>query len=180
VPEVIAGSGDHSPAGATEPEADSAQGARSPAQDTADRAGSPARFLRLKATALLSVTVLVAVNLWTGAPLLALWVGSRVVGQQSLSMTAVFAVLASLAVLLSALTAALTWLGARYDKLFGRSSAGRRISPWLLSMRAEREDLVRNRSRATAVEAIVIASTVLATISLEIWFFFIAGSPLPS
>jgi hypothetical protein len=32
----------------------------------------------------------------------------------------------------------------------------------------------------TPVEWIVTGSTVIAVISLEIWFFFFAGSPLPS
>ena len=69
---------------------------------------------------LLSATTLIAINIWTGAPLAALWVGSRVVGARLLSMTAVFVVIVTLAVLVSAMTFALIRLGARYDRLVGR------------------------------------------------------------
>lgn len=137
------------------------------------------RLVRLQAAGLLSATVLISVNMWTGAPLLALWVGSRVVGQQSLSMGAVFAVLVVLGVLVAAMATALTWLSDRYDRLTGRRVSARRISPWLRSMRGDRDDLGRDREAASAVETIVIASTVAAVVAFEIWFFFIAGSPLP-
>ncbi|HEV7937730.1 MAG TPA: hypothetical protein VGP18_06870 [Solirubrobacteraceae bacterium] len=63
---------------------------------------------------------IIAINIWTGAPLAALWVGSRVVGQSLLSMTAVFAVIATLAVLIGTMTFALIRLSARYDRLVGR------------------------------------------------------------
>ena len=46
------------------------------------------RFMRLKRVAMAAATALVAINIWTGAPLLALWVGSRVVGKTVLSMRA--------------------------------------------------------------------------------------------
>jgi hypothetical protein len=129
---------------------------------------------------LLGATTLIAINLWTGAPLAALWVGSRVVGQRALSMGAVFVVVATLAVLLGAMTLALTWLSARYDVLLGRPSGERRTLPWLRSMRAEEADLIRKRRGTTALEMIVFASTVTAILSLEIWFFFFAGNSLPS
>jgi hypothetical protein len=140
----------------------------------------PGRFLRLKRVALLSATTVIALNIWTGAPLLALWVGSRVVGKGTLSMTAVFVVVVCLAVFVATMALALTWLSARYDELIGRPSGERTTLPWLRSMRAERADLIRDRRGTTALELIVLASTVLAVLALEIWFFFFAGSPLPS
>jgi hypothetical protein len=54
------------------------------------------------------------------------------------------------------------------------------ISPWLRSVRGEQDDLARAKLGTTPVEWIVTASTVVAVISLEVWFFFFAGSPLPS
>ena len=121
-----------------------------------------------------------ALNIWTGAPVMALWIGSRVVGQRTLSMTAVVVVVVSLAVLVAALTLALTWLSARYDQLIGRPSGERRTSPWLRSMRGEGKDLIRGRRGTTALELIVMTTTIIAVMSLEVWFFFFAGSPLPS
>jgi hypothetical protein len=139
----------------------------------------PVRFLGLRRTLVLIATTLIAINIWTGAPIAALWIGSRVVGQRALSMTAVFVVVASLAVLLAAMALALTWLNARYDELIGRTTGERRTLPWLRSMRAEEAELLRKKRGTTALEMIVVANTVTAVIALEIWFFFFARSPLP-
>jgi hypothetical protein len=139
----------------------------------------PVRFLRLRRTLILIATTLIAINFWTGAPLAALWIGSRVLGQGALTMTAVFVVVAALAVLLGALAIALTWLNARYDEMIGRASGERRTLPWLRSMRAEEADLLRKKRGTTALETIVVANAVTAVIALEIWFFFFAKNPLP-
>ena len=145
----------------------------------ADNDARAVRFIGAQRTLLLSATTLIAINIWTGAPLAALWVGSRVVGQRLLSMTAVFAVIVTLAVLVSAMTFALIRLSARYDKLVGRPTGKPTPVPWLRSMRAEDTDLLRAERGNTAVEMIVVASTVIAIVSFEVWFLFFAGSPLP-
>ena len=44
---------------------------------------------RLKRVALVSLMAVVTVNIWTGGPLLALWIGSRVQGEGPPSMLAV-------------------------------------------------------------------------------------------
>src|SRR6476620_10306799 len=95
-------------------------------------------WLRAKKLGLISASALVSINVWTGAPLLAVWVGSKVQGNSGLSMGAVFSVVAVLAVLVLALAWILTWLNATYDALTGRSAAARQTSPWLRSMRGER------------------------------------------
>ncbi len=63
----------------------------------------------LKRTALAAATAFLAINLWTGAPLIALWVGSQVVGETVLSMKAVFVVVIVLAVLVFSMAIALAW-----------------------------------------------------------------------
>jgi hypothetical protein len=133
---------------------------------------------RLKRTGLLIATTLVSVNIWTGAPVLALWVGSRVVGHRTLTMGAVFLVVLLLALFVGALAFVLTWLNGRYDNLVERTG-GRRVAPWLRSMRAEDQEFLRAKQGTTAVEWIIMASTVVAILCLEVWFFFFAGSPLP-
>lgn len=138
------------------------------------------RFVGAQRTMLLIATTVIAINIWTGAPLAALWVGSRVVGQRLLSMTAVFVVIVTLAVLLGAMTFALIRLGARYDRLVGRPPGKPTPVPWMRSMRAEDTDLLRSERGTSALEMIVLASTVTAIVSLEIWFFFFAGSTFSS
>ncbi len=134
----------------------------------------------IKRVALLSASALAAINIWTGAPLLAVWVGSQVVGDSGLSMGAVFVVIVVLAASCIALAMALSWLSARYDELTGRPAAARRTSPWLRSMRGEREQEARKRHGISAIERVVVIAVVLCVLVFEVWFFFFAGSSLPS
>jgi hypothetical protein len=133
-----------------------------------------------KRIALGVATALVAINIWTGGPLLALWVGSQAVRGGTLSMGAVFLVVLVLAVVEIGFAAALGWLSAKYDALTGRPVAAHRTSPWLRSMRGEREEVYRQSRGISAVERIVVISVVACVIAFEVWFFFFAGSSLPS
>jgi hypothetical protein len=137
-------------------------------------------MMRAKRIALGVATALVAINIWTGAPLLALWVGSQAVGESSLSMGAVFVVVLVLAAAVIGLTAALAWLSAKYDELTGRPVAARRTSPWMRSMRGEREEVYRQTRGISGIERIAVISVVACVLVFEIWFFFFAGSSLPS
>lgn len=131
----------------------------------------------LKRISMAAATAFIAINLWTGAPLFALWVGSQVVGKTVLSMTAVFVVVAVLAVLVFAMAVALAWLNGAYDRLTGRPSAGESRLAWLRSMRAEQGDQIG--LSVSALEQIVVISVYVAVVAFLIWFFFLAGSPLP-
>jgi hypothetical protein len=145
--------------------------------DVATRVAPP-RFIALKRLTMAGATAFLAINLWTGAPLLALWAGSQVEGETSLTMTALLAVLVVLLVLVVAMTLALTWLNNRYDELIGRPRAERRL-PWLRSMRAEAEVHVESRVGITALERIVMASVYIAVAALLLWLVFFAGSSVP-
>jgi hypothetical protein len=135
--------------------------------------------MTLKRVALAGATAFITVNFWTGAPLLALWVGSRAVGRQTLSMGAVGVVIVVLAALVFALAIALTWVNNVYDELVKRPRTERR-PPWMRSMRGESESHVSQRVGTTALELIVIINVYIAVIALAIWYVFFAGSPLPS
>ena len=135
--------------------------------------------MRAKRIALAAAAAFVTVNIWTGAPLVALWVGSQTAGPSGLSMTAVGVVV----VVLLALVLALVWLlgriNERYDRLTGRT-ADRRVSPWMRSMRSEREDYVRARHGTSAIERVVVGVVTAAVIVFNVWFFFFAGSSIGS
>ena len=139
---------------------------------------APPRFKLAKRLALAVATAFLAINLWTGAPLLALWVGSIVVGRRTLSIGAVFIVVIVLAVLVFSMALALAWLNRSYDKLIGRPAGEDRLT-WLRSMNTQGEDLEGPGVGITMLERIVMVSVYLAVISFLIWFFFFAGSPLP-
>jgi len=95
-------------------------------------------------------------------------------------MRAVFVLIAVLAVLELALTFALGRLSAAYDELTGRPQADRRTSPWLRSMRGEREEVARKKQGISGLERVVVISVVVAMLAFEVWFFFFAGSSLPN
>jgi hypothetical protein len=137
--------------------------------------------MALKKIGLVTASALCSINLWTGAPLLAVWVGSKVQGNlNNVSMTAVFSVVVVLAALVFLLATALTWLNAKYDDLAGRPPAARHTSPWLRSMRDEREEDTRRKFGISPVERVVVISVVAAVLVFEAWFFFFAGSSLPN
>ena len=136
---------------------------------------------RLKRLVLVIASALTSINIWTGAPLLAVWVGSQVqAAQDRLSMTALLAVVVTLAVTVFALAWVLAWLNGRYDELAGRAPAAHQTSPWLRSMRGERETDIRRKHGISAVERVVVISVVAAALAFEVWFFFFAGSSLPN
>jgi hypothetical protein len=143
-----------------------------PSQGTSRAHGSRTRRVALAAAA-----VLVAVNVWTGAPLLALWVGSRFAGSSGLSMAAVGIVVVVLTAAVIVLVRVLTHLSAAYDREIGYRGP-RTTAPWLRSMRGEREDLIAEAHGFNAVERVVVLSVGACAIAFNVWFFFFAGSPL--
>jgi hypothetical protein len=137
--------------------------------------------MALKKIGLLTASALCSVNLWTGAPLFAVWVGSKVQGNlNNISMTALFSVVVVLAAMVFLLAYLLTWLNAKYDEVTGRPAVARQTSPWLRSMRDEREDDVRDKYGIGGVERVVVICAVAGCLAFEAWFFFFAGSSLPN
>jgi hypothetical protein len=135
----------------------------------------------VKKVGLLTASALCSINLWTGAPLLAIWIGSKVQGNlNNLSMTAVFSVIVVLAAAVFGLAMLLTWLNVKYDELTGRPVAARQSSPWLRSMRDERGDETQRKYGIGGMERVVIICAVAGVLAFEAWFFFFAGSSLPN
>jgi hypothetical protein len=137
-------------------------------------------FALLERIALGAASVLVSINVCTGIPLLALWIGSRAAQGNVLSWIGIIAAIVSLAGLEWLAVAALARISAGYDKVTGRPPPRRQPRPWELSMRAERAAPVRGRPHTNLIEVIVVLTVVAAFISLEVWFFFFAGSPITS
>jgi uncharacterized membrane protein len=137
--------------------------------------------MALQKIGLVAASALCSINIWTGAPLLAVWVGSKLqTDSTSLSMTAVFAVIVVLAVVVFLLAWLLSVINARYDEVTGRPPAARRTSPWMRSMRDEREEDAQRKYGISGIERVVMISVVIAVLVAEVWFFFFAGSSLPN
>src|SRR3954468_20188557 len=133
---------------------------------------------RLTRVALVAGMVLATVNLFTGAPLFALWVGSRVVTDGRITMLAVLVVVIAMFAACYSMVLLLGGLGARHDRLTGRTASVKRHTPWLRSMSGERPSNVPGgQVRLNALEYVLVAGVVVATLLFELWFFFKSGSP---
>ena len=125
------------------------------------------------------LSTLVSINLWTGGPLFALWVGSRVQASiGTLSMSAVGATIGVLIVVTYVLYKLLAWLNARYYAAIGRTMP-RQQAPWLKPMSGERRS-IQVRRPLSAVEKTVVVSVVVASEVFLVWFFFFAHYSLVS
>jgi hypothetical protein len=134
----------------------------------------------LQRLGLLTLSALATVNLWTGGPLLAIWIGSRIQGGTTqLKMESVFGIIVILGLISWALLRVLAWSRAKYDEVSGKEATTRR-SPWLRSMRGERDDDVHASQPMNAVDKVVMIGVVLAILAFEVWFFFFSGSSLPN
>ena len=135
---------------------------------------------RVKRVALVAAMGVVTLNIWTGAPLLGLWVGSKVAPDSGISMLAVFVVVVVIGVAVFLLMQALGYLQVAHAHASGRE-VPRRQTTWLRPMSGAR---TRGKGAVapplTSVDYVVVGVVVLAVAAFEVWFFFFAGSSLGS
>jgi hypothetical protein len=135
---------------------------------------------RAKRFLLAALMALLVVNLWTGGPLLALWLGSRVQGNGPPTMGALVVVILALSAISFGLYRALQLASQAYDDLTGATPTVRQHAPWLRSMRGERPRYDDMRPELSGGERILVAGVILAFVAFEVWFFFFSGSPIGS
>jgi len=122
--------------------------------------------------------LVVAINIWTGSPLLALWIGSRVQPDGAPQMGPIFVVVIAIGVFSFLLGQLLARMGAAYDSLTGQVATVHRQVPWLRSMRGERPQYPGERVQLTGLEQTLVVMVVIAVAVFEIWFFFFSTSPI--
>jgi multisubunit Na+/H+ antiporter MnhB subunit len=135
---------------------------------------------RLGSKALAAVIVVLmavaAMLLWVGIPLGWLWIGSQLVDSSQPSMGPYMVVVVGIiaSVVIDALI--ISRLNRQYERVTGGRGNVRMQLPWMKSMRGERE-----KPREMSVLDVVMVGTVaLAALTMGVWFFFFAGSPLPN
>jgi hypothetical protein len=120
--------------------------------------------------------LLAAFALWTAIPLSWVYIASKL-SQTQFPSGGPYAVVA-VGIVLSILIVA--WLIGRLNDLYVRITGTNRLAPirpaWLKSMR----DTGTMQSNVTVVEAVLMSSVMLAALALTIWFFLLAGSPIPN
>jgi hypothetical protein len=135
---------------------------------------SPARSMA--AAVVFVVMLLAALSIWTAIPLGWIYIGSKVSHTQFPSSGPYFVVAAGIVV--SVIVVA--WLIGRLNRLYVQITGTNRLAPmrptWLRSMR----DTSSAQGTTTVVEAVLMGSVILAAITLTVWFFLLAGSPIPN
>jgi hypothetical protein len=120
--------------------------------------------------------LLAAFSLWTAIPLSWVYIASKV-SQTQFPSGGPYAVVA-VGIIVSVLIVA--WLIGRLNDLYIRITGTNRLAPirpaWLKSMR----DTGGLQSSVTVVEAVLMGSVMLAALALTVWFFLLAGSPIPN
>jgi hypothetical protein len=116
-----------------------------------------------------------AFALWTAIPLTWVYVASKVSRTQFPS-GGPYALVAG-GILVSVVIDA--WLIGRLNTLYVRITGTNRLHSirptWLRSMRDSAP-----AASVTVVEAVMMASVMLAAVALTVWFFLLAGSPIPN
>jgi hypothetical protein len=128
--------------------------------------------MALRRAMMAAVTALATVNVWTGCPLLALWIGSRAVGAGDLSMAAVVVVLAALALLEGAMLLLLAWLTNTYDELVGARRPETDVA-WIRRLCAAPQSPIARRSlELTSLEGIVVINVYVAVLASVGWYVY--------
>ena len=137
----------------------------------------PAAGASLAATFVVAVMVLGAFSMWTLIPWGWIWVGSMISDSQQPSggpyMVVFFGIVCSIL--------AMAWVLSRLNRLYVRITgtsqfSGRYLPAWRKSLSDERS----GPHGMNVLEAVILASVLLAGAAMAIWFFIAAGSPLPS
>jgi hypothetical protein len=124
----------------------------------------------LKRATMAAVTALATVNVWTGCPLLALWIGSRAVGGHDLSMGAIGVVFIVLALLEGAMLMLLAWLSSVYDELIGLRRSESELT-WIRRLCAPpHAPGARRRLELTSVEGVVVINVYVAVVASIVWY----------
>jgi hypothetical protein len=132
---------------------------------------------RIKPILLAAAMAFLALNVWTGAPLLAVWIGSKVQGEESQpSMGAYAVVIISLIAFSWGLYQLLKITMSAYQDATGTRPTVRSHAPWLRSMRGERPEY--SHTRISGAEKVVVVTVLVAAAAFEIWFFFFSGSSI--
>ena len=136
-------------------------------------------WVKVERVLLVAAMALATLNVFTGAPLIGLWVGAHIVGDNGqITMLAVLVVAVVMFAAAYGMIVLLGWLGAQDDRLTGRGATVRRHTPWLRSMSGERPaNMPGVRAQLNALEYVLVSAVVVVVVLFEAWFFFKSGSP---
>src|SRR3954469_14431991 len=112
----------------------------------------------------------VTFNVWTGSPLAALWVGSRVAGSGPPTMGPIAVVAVCLGFFSFLLLRVLRFLRSAYARASGRQPTIRAHVPWLRSLRGERPHEAGPEYTLSGLDIILCAMVIIVLVVFEYWF----------
>jgi hypothetical protein len=131
---------------------------------------------KVVAALLIALMAIGSIVLWLGLPVGWLWVASQIADSSQPSMGPYVLVLAGIPVSMVIVGKLLSKLNRVYGQVTGTAHSGRVRSPWLKSLRGERDS---GRPR-TVLDVVMVWSVALALLCFAVWFFLFAGSSLPT
>ena len=131
---------------------------------------------KLLATLLIALMAIGSILLWLGIPVGWLYLVSRLVKSSQPSMGPYVLLLVGIPASMIVVGGGGSKLNRFYGDVMGTTPTMRIRSPWMKSMRGER-DSGRPRS---VLDVVMVWSVALALLCFGIWFFAFAGSSLPS
>jgi hypothetical protein len=115
--------------------------------------------------------------LWIGSPLGWLWIASQMsTDTQSPGTGPYVLVLVGIVITGVAMAKALQWLNRVYGRVSGQAEPVRVRLPWHRSVRGENE----GRAERTVLDVVMVISVAIGASVVTVWFFFFAGSSLPT
>ncbi|HYI98936.1 MAG TPA: hypothetical protein VEX36_04560 [Thermoleophilaceae bacterium] len=118
-----------------------------------------------------------SILLWIGSPIGWLWIASQMSKDtQAPGFGPYLLVLAGIAVTAVVLAKLLSRLNRLYGAVAGDEPTVRVVLPWHRSMRGEDE----GRAERTVLDVVMVISVAIGFAAMGIWFFFFAGSSLPT
>ena len=131
---------------------------------------------RLLAALLIALMAIGSILLWLGIPVGWLYLVSRLVKSSQPSMGPYVLLIVGIPASMIVVGKALSKLNRVYGEVTGTTPTMRARSPWMKSMRGERDS---GRER-TVLDVVMVWSVALALLCFGVWFFAFAGSSLPS
>ena len=125
---------------------------------------------------LIALMAVGSVFLWLAIPIGWIYVASKTVKTTQPTLGPYLMVLFGVPISMFLFGKLLYRLNNVYERLTGQASEVRVQLPWHRSMRGERT----SARRTTVLELVMICSVSIALVAFGIWFFFFAGSSLPS
>ena len=124
-----------------------------------------------------AIMVIGAFSMWTVIPFGWIWIGSKISDTQQPSGGPYMVVFVGIVCSIIAMAWFLSRLNRLYVRITGSSNLPTRYLPaWRKSLSDERA----NPRGMSVLEAVILASVLLAGVAMTVWFFLAAGSPLPS